>query len=295
MLYLLTGLIYTFFMTYAKIDNPKIGEYKPTNNMDIWLSNRINDFVSKATLCYENYNTVELINVFEVCIDDVSNWYVRLSRKRFWGEYLDEDKQNAYNILFYAIKTLCQVMAPIIPFMTEYIWQDMVMEFDSSTESIHLSDFPKAQRVSNKILEEVNVVREIVKTAMKLRNENQLKVKQPLSEIYIDIKCKKICFRYLDVIKEELNIKKVLFIKDFNSLSDEYLMLNFKVAGKILKGELGKVKKLTENLSSNQMEILVSHFKKGDDICLSEYRLPKELFNLATKDKENIVRINSNI
>ena len=113
--------IYTFFMTYAEIDNPVMNEDTSENLTDKWLSSRISAFVKKTIRAYENYNTMEVIREFEQCADDVSNWYVRINRRRFWKETPDDDKQSAYNALFNAIKKISQIMAPILPFMTEYI------------------------------------------------------------------------------------------------------------------------------------------------------------------------------
>ncbi|HBR23334.1 MAG TPA: hypothetical protein DD782_02105, partial [Firmicutes bacterium] len=98
--------IFSFFMTYAEIDKPVISMAESSDVTDRWLKNRIDDFVLKATTCYEKYNFAELIREFELCTDDVSNWYVRINRRRFWRNALDADKQNAYNALFHAIKTM---------------------------------------------------------------------------------------------------------------------------------------------------------------------------------------------
>ena len=136
--------IYTFFETYAEIDNPVIGEPMAYESLsDRWLTSRVAAFVEEATKNYETYTTADTVRAFEQCVDDVSNWYVRTGRRRFWKEGEDSDKQQAYTALFYAIRNICGVMAPIIPFMTEYIWQNMVRKYrPSSEESVHLAPFP---------------------------------------------------------------------------------------------------------------------------------------------------------
>ena len=275
--------IYSFFMTYAAIDNPIIDEYKSENLMDKWLYNRISYFVSKAVKSYDNYNTPEFVREFEVCIDDVSNWYVRLCRKRFWKESLDNDKQNAYSALYYAVKTLSQVMAPVIPFMTENIWQNMILEFGKAAQSVHLSDFPKVQKVDEVILTEVKTIREIIAAVMKLRNEKQLKVKQPLSALYVDAAFEAVCNKYTEAVKDELNVKTILFVDDFNSLCDPYLTLNFKIAGRELKGDLNKVKELVEALATvdnnivaakqNNMLVTSFHPELTSDLRVHKYFL----------------------
>ena len=163
--------IYSFFMTYAEIDKPEIKDEKSENLVDIWLRNRVDSFISKAKKSYEEYSTSEIIKEFESCIDDVSNWYVRINRRRFWKNSIDSDKQSAYNTLYYAIKRICQVMAPIVPFMAEYIWQNMIRKYENAPESVHLSDFPVAGEFDEKVLKETEEVREIVNRALKLRNK----------------------------------------------------------------------------------------------------------------------------
>ena len=173
-------------MTYANIDKPTIKAPSSDNLIDKWLISRVDNFVSKATLAYESYSTSEIIREFEQCVDDVSNWYVRVNRRRFWKNSLDDDKQNAYNSLYYAIKTISQVMAPIIPFMTEQIWQKVVRKYEpSECISVHISDFPTVRDYDLLILKETQKVRIAIACALKLRNEQNLKVKQPLSSLYL--------------------------------------------------------------------------------------------------------------
>jgi isoleucyl-tRNA synthetase len=284
--------IYSFFMTYADIDNPIISEPESTDVTDWWLRNRIDEFVLKATKYYEKYNFAELIREFELCTDDVSNWYVRINRRRFWKNTLDADKKSAYNSLFYAIKTMAQVMAPVLPFMTEHIWQGMTLKYGSGEESIHLSDFPKAGTIDEVVLKNVEEVRAVITQALKLRNDRNIKVKQPLSILYMGRELKTICTPYFDVIKDELNIKEIVYLADFGPLSTEYLSLNFQVAGKRLKGDLNRVKALCDNLTEEEMASCVSAYRNGNSImvCGFENPLPAEFFILSSKEKNHIVK-----
>ena len=287
--------IYTFFMTYADIDHPGIDKSESDNLMDVWLYNRITRFVSKARECYDGYNTLDVIREFETCIDDVSNWYVRLCRRRFWKEEFDNDKKNAYNALYHALKTICQVMAPVIPFMTEKIWQTMILRYGNSEESVHLSDFPQAKTCDENVLTDVNKVREVIAAGMKLRNENQLKVKQPLSVLYAEDSIKTVCDRYPQEIKEELNVKEIVFLQDFGSLSDFLLQLDFKTAGRILKEKLNEIKQALETCSAEQMTELVKKYRSDEMIVINGISLTPEIFTLISKDKQNIKRLNGNI
>jgi isoleucyl-tRNA synthetase len=279
-------------MTYAEIDKPVIATAKSADVTDVWLRNRVNDFVAKAARYYEKFNFAELIREFELCTDEVSNWYVRINRRRFWKNTLDADKQCAYDTLFYAIKTLTQVMAPVLPFMTEHIWQNMTLKYCSCEESVHLSDFPKAGDVDVAVLKNVEAVRTVITQALKLRNDRNIKVKQPLSMMYLDKAMAHVCAPYCDIIKDELNIKEIVYLNDFTSLSIEYLSLNFQVAGKHLKGDLNRVKALCDNLTVDEMNSCVSDFKKSCSVKIIGYDnpLPAELFNLSSKEKKHLAK-----
>ena len=289
--------IYSFFMTYADIDKPVISEPESTDATDWWLRNRIDDFVLKAIKYYEKYSYSELIREFELCTDDVSNWYIRINRRRFWKNTLDADKRSAYNSLFNAIKIMAQVMAPILPFMTEHIWQSMTLKYGSGEESIHLSDFPKADDIDETILKNVEKVRTVITQALKLRNDRNIKVKQPLPILYLGRELETVCAPYLDVIKDELNIKEIVYLADFGSLSTEYLSLNFQIAGKNLKGDLNRVKTLCENLTEEEMASCVSAYRNGHSIMVNGYEKPlsTEFFILSSKEKNHIVKFQNEV
>ncbi len=282
--------ICSFFTTYAEIDKPKIKKCNPENPVDRWLNSRVADFINKAKKSYESYNTVGVIKEFETCMDDISNWYVRTNRRRFWKNKLDTDKENAYNSLYYAIKNTIKVMAPIIPFMTEHLWQNIVKSYEpEEAESIHLSDFPEVIPYDKEILKEVEKVRTVITQALKLRNEKNLKVRQPLSKLYLD-KMFKDVLPYEDVIKEELNIKNIICLEDFSEIQDEYVKLNFSIAGRKLKGDVNKVKQICENLDAVFQRSLVSEIRDSNTISLPGYDklIDVDCFSIISKEKENI-------
>jgi len=299
--------IYSFFMTYAKIDKLKcIGKQlhlcetdsttthakPPSNQTDKWLVSRISAFVCHAYKSYENYNTTDVVREFEQCIDDVSNWYVRINRRRFWKAALDADKQSAYNTLYNAIKEIAQVMAPIIPFMTEHIWQNMTCIYETTAEeSIHLSAFPKVRDFDSSILDDVKKVRGIIAQALKLRNEQGMKVKQPLAVLYLD-KHYKTLSAYESVIRDELNIKKITYLDNFDVLTYEYASLNFQVAGRKLKSDLNKIKALCNNLTSAENKNLACTVKQKKAVVIKGYdgEISPDCFIIAKKDNANIAR-----
>lgn len=284
--------IYTFFETYAEIDNPVIGAEPEYQNLtDRWLTARVNDFVATATEAYERYNTADTVRAFEQCVDDVSNWYVRINRRRFWKEGEDSDKQEAYTALFYAIRKICGVMAPIIPFMTEYIWQNMVRKYQpDSCESVHLNGFPKIESIDRDLLNATAAARDVIATALKLRNERQIKVRQPLSALYLHKSLETELAPYLATIRDELNIKEIIFVEDTSLLQDNYLQLNFKVAGRILKGDLQKVKGILDNLSEDDMKAITAQQAAGGEVMIPGYEnaVPADLFNVLSKTLPHI-------
>lgn len=287
--------VYSFFMTYASLDKPHITEELSNNLMDKWLQSRIGYFVEKSKLSYDCYNTAEVIKEFESCIDDVSNWYVRLCRRRFWKESMDSDKLRAYSTLFYAIKNMCLVMAPITPFITEYIWQTMIKKFGVAELSVHLSDFPKSFNCDEDILHEVKLVRDIIAGGMKLRNESKIKVRQPLRTLYVDNIYYDVCTKYQDAIKDELNVKEIVYLNDFNVLSNERLSLNFKVAGSLLKSDVNTVKTFFDNLTDEEMANQAKELNNNGKIKVLSYEILPEMLLKSYTDKHGVKKLTGDL
>lgn len=283
--------IYAFFMTYTEIAKPALAlEAWPeaTKMADKWLRSRINSFVNTAADAYEDYDTVAVIKAFEECCDDVSNWYIRVNRRRFW----DGDK-TAYASLYLAIKTLLQVMAPIIPFITEYMWQNLVRDYESDAPlSVHLSDFPAAGEVDAGIINDTREVRKIIAMALKMRNEKQLKVKQPLSVMYIcagqDIEAAVTSME--PIVKEELNVKSIEFVSSDSQLETRCLRLNYQTAGSVLKGEMPVIKGILATLSPREMEKAVNMHQNGRDVLIGGYPIPldRSMFTVETNPRDHL-------
>ena len=186
---------YVFFNTYACIDNPDLANFKPDfDNLSVtdrWLLERVNAFVKLADESYAVQKSYLIVKDFETLVDDITNFYIRVNRKRFWKSEDKNDQLTAYYCLYTALKKVSQAMAPIIPFLTDYIWQNMVREFEKDAPvSILLSDFPtevEEVKVSDTI-RNADVAREIITVAQRLRNENCLKVKQPLKTLFLILK-----------------------------------------------------------------------------------------------------------
>ncbi|MEN6327745.1 MAG: isoleucine--tRNA ligase, partial [Syntrophomonas sp.] len=267
--------IYTFFTTYAGIEKPTLVQgvsFDEPGILDKWLENRINAFVKTSVDAYEDYDTVAVIKAFEECCDDVSNWYIRVNRRRFW----DGDK-TAYTSLYRAIKTILQVMAPLIPFMTEYMWQNLVRDYERNAPlSVHLGTFPEPGPVDTRSINDTNEVRKIIAMALKLRNEKQLKVKQPLSVLYIaaDQEIQAALKQVEQIAKEELNVKSIEYGSDAAQLETRYLKLNYQTAGAMLKGEMPRVKGILAHLSPREMQKALNLYNSGGDVLIDDYPTP---------------------
>jgi len=292
--------IFTFFDTYARIDKPNLDGFTPDASTlsptDRWLIIRTNDFIKKATAYMDDYKTYLLIKEFEVFVDDISNWYIRTNRRRFWKTEDNADKLTAYWVLFFALNTCVKTMAPIIPFMTENIWQDLTRKvMPSSPISVHLSDWPKPLEgfEDDGIIEQTTLARDVIATSMRLRNECQLKVRQPLSSLFVC--CEAANADKIKVfeknIKDELNIKEIKYISDFALLEDFYLGVNFKVAGAVLKQNVNKMKKTLEELSNQQMAELTEAVKNGGNVTVPSWdeSFDSSIFSVQSKAKEGIV------
>ncbi len=291
---------YIFYNTYASIDNPKLEGYVPDfeklNVTDKWLLERTNRFVEVATKSYESYDMSNIVKEFEQYVDELTNWYIRINRRRFWKNN-GEDQLNVYYCLYNAIKTSCQIMAPIIPFMTDYIWQNLVRETEPNEAiSIHLSKFPTAKQYGFKnLLDETNKVRDLIYLAQKLRAEHQIKVKQPLSKMMLKVTDDYVSAvnDFEKIIKDELNIKEIEFVKEDDRFNDQSLALNFRKAGAVLKGDVNRLKQTLLDMNSEDMQKLVEVVKNGQSVEIATFpTLDAEMFEIKLTPKKEFAIAN---
>lgn len=279
--------VYTFFTMYADIDKPDVAlsrlDPHKLHVLDRWLLTRTNQFLDEATDAYERYNTPMVLGAYERFIDDLSNWYIRVNRRRFWKASDDISKQHAYICLYHALKTTVQVMAPVVPFMTEYIWQNCMLKMEANAPaSVHLSNWPQSD-ISycwEDVLDEVATSRRVINLALRLRNEKQIKVRQPLSTLYL-VENGKISHRLASlqqIILDETNVKSITFLEDIDKLQDAYLTLNFREAGKVLGKEVPAMKDYLQQVSDNEMSKLVEAYDHQKPIKIGEKILHHDLF-----------------
>ncbi len=292
--------IFTFFNTYAQIDKPDFDNYKLDKSAltptDKWMIIRTNEFIKKATEYMDDYKTYLLVKDFEVFVDDISNWYIRTNRRRFWKTEDENDKMVAYYTLFYALNSCVRVMAPVIPFMTEHIWQELTRKVKpSSPISVHLSGWPEITEdiCDDGIIENTAISRDVIAIAMRLRNENQIKVRQPLSKLFVcgssDYVAKIKVFE--KNILDELNIKEIECINDKSVLEDNYLTVNFRAAGAVLKQNVNKFKQSLESASEEEMAAMTASVQAGKDVSVPGWdeKFAPSLFVVNSKTKSGVV------
>lgn len=289
---------YVFYNTYASLDNPDVENFKinyknlcPT---DRWLIEKLNKFTVDSDKNYAEQKSFLVVKDFENIVDEITNFYIRVNRKRFWKSDDKKDQMTAYACLYQAIKTLTRIMAPIIPFMTEHIWQNLVRQSEKSAEtSVMLGGFPEVvtEVEDSGVVDEVTAVRDIIATALRLRNEKSLKIKQPLRTLFIvcDDKTERSVQTFEDVVMDELNVKEIDYEKNTDKFNVPYLGINFKSAGAVLKGEVQKLKELLQNASENEMCEYVAGYKAGKVKTAQFGELDSSLFMLNYKPKDEFV------
>ena len=180
-------------------------------------------------------------------------------------------------------------MSPILPFLTEEIWQNMVREIEpNEAASVHLSNFPKLENLGNEhLIDEIEKAREVIYLAQKLRNEHKIKVKQPLRTMFLiaEPDYKKATTNLAQIVKDELNIKNIEYVEKQNKFNDSKLVLNFKKAGAVLKGDVNKVKNLLEMASKDDMQKMVESYQNGEQVEVENFKLDAELLELKLTPK----------
>jgi isoleucyl-tRNA synthetase len=199
---------YSFFVTYANIDKfdpEKVGKLSPKDGLDKWILARKSQLVEVVSKSLDEYDAMQACLAMEVFINDLSNWYVRRSRRRFWKGEMDADKQQAYLTLHTILQDFVKLLAPFMPFMSEAIYQNLKTKKDP--ESVHLADWPKAQKVDDKLLKQMFELRGMVEIGLNEREKAGIKVRQPLA--VFETKLKDLPKDLVEVIADELNVKAV--------------------------------------------------------------------------------------
>ncbi len=256
---------YAFYVLYANIDNFDASkytlDYEGLALMDKWILSRLNTVVAGVDAHLDAYRIPEAAKLMQDFVDDLSNWYVRRSRERFWAKGMEQDKINAYMTLYTALVTLCKAAAPMIPFMTEDIYQNLVRSCDTDApESIHLCDFPVADEkmIDRELEKNMEVVLDAVVMGRACRNEVNVKNRQPLQKMYIKTDSGDAPGRdflrdgfYTDIIADELNVKEVLLADDVREFTSYVFKPQLRTVGPKYGKQLGGIQKTLASLDGN--------------------------------------------
>ena len=284
---------YAFWVLYANIDRFNAMdytlEYDKLAVMDKWLLSKMNSMVKTVDSNLDNYMIPEAARALQEFVDDMSNWYVRRSRDRFWAKGMEQDKINAYMTLYTALVTVAKAAAPMIPFMTEQIYQNLVRKIDpSALESVHLCDFPEVNEswIDAKLESDMDEVLKTVVMGRAARNTANIKNRQPIAQMYVKADHELSRF-YVEIIEDELNVKQVTFTDDVRAFTSYTFKPQLKTVGPKYGKLLGRIRQtLTEIDGSAAMDELNEKGQLAFDFDGQEVVLTKDdlLIDVAQKD-----------
>ena len=297
---------YNFFALYANTDELDPREfnvpYENREEIDKWILSKYNKLIKYCTDAYNSYDLTKVVrSVTDFVSEDLSNWYIRRNRRRFWASELDDNKKAVYNTTYEVLEGLCKLIAPIVPFVSEEIYTNLTNE-----QSVHLQDFPvyDEAKINEVIEEKMDLVRELISLGRNAREEAKIKVRQPISEIILDGKNKAVINDLVDLIKEELNVKNVIFTQDLNEYISYDIKPNFKVCGPILGKNIkefqDKLKDFTkDNISTLENGNTITLNISGNDIDITYDMLDirinsREGFN-ASNEGNNFIILNTTL
>ncbi len=287
---------YAFFVLYANIDQFDATkytlEYDGLPVMDKWLLSKLNTVVGEVDSNLENYRIPEAARALQEFVDEMSNWYVRRSRERFWAKGMEQDKINAYMTLYTALVTISKAAAPMIPFMTEDIYRNLVCSIDSSApESVHLCDFPTVdEKLIDKQLEaDMEALLKTVVMGRACRNTANIKNRQPISTMFIKAPFTLGAF-YQEIIEDELNVKKVVFTDDVREFTTYTFKPQLKTVGPKYGKQLGGIKEKLSAIDGNAaMDELKTNGVITFDVNGTEVKLAEEDLLIDISQKEGYV------
>ncbi len=281
--------VYNFFALYANTDNVDptefFVEYKDRPQLDRWILSRFNHLKKETEENLEIFEVNKTIRSIQAFInDDLSNWYIRRSRRRFWATELTEDKKAVYNTTYELLTELCRLIAPFAPYLSEEIYRDLTNE-----ESVHLASYPRANEelIDLELEEKMEITQALVTLGRASREESKIKVRQPIQKVLVDGKYETKINDVVDLIKEELNVKEVVFASDLSEYMNYSLKPNFKVLGPVLGKKMGMFAGALGKLSANE---IVPKLEAGEkvtvDLAGEEFEFGKDdvLINISSKE-----------
>ncbi|MCR5222669.1 MAG: isoleucine--tRNA ligase [Lachnospiraceae bacterium] len=293
---------YAFFILYANIDQFDATKYKleydKLSVMDKWILSRLQTAIREVDEDLDNYRIPEAARALESFVDDLSNWYVRRCRERFWAKGMEQDKINAYMTLYTALLEISKAAAPMVPFITEEIYQNLVRSVDTNApESIHLCDFPVANDawIDKELEENMDAVLKIVVMGRAARNNAAIKNRQPIAKMFIKSEHTLSEF-FKEIIEDELNVKDVLFTDDVRSFTSYTFKPQLKTVGPKYGKLLGGIQKELAGLDGNEaMDKLNETGSLDFDVNGEAVKLTKDDLLIEMTQKEGYISENDNV
>ncbi len=279
---------YSFFQMYANIDGIDTDkcfvDYENREEIDKWLLSKYNKLVKSVTESYDKYDLNEAVkSITSFVSEDLSNWYIRRNRNRFWSSELDNSKKSVYITTYEVLCGLCKLCAPIIPYTTEEIYKDLTSE-----ESVHLCDFPvyNENHVNEEIEVKMDLVRDLISTGRFVREENKVKVRQPLGECLIDGKYESILGNLVNLIIEELNVKKVTFVDDLSKYMNFTIKPNFKVCGAMFGAKMRDYQEVLKDLTDEDIDLILKNETVTVDFDDGRLDITPDMVDVRIESKE---------
>ncbi|MDD3049851.1 MAG: isoleucine--tRNA ligase [Candidatus Cloacimonetes bacterium] len=284
--------VYSFYATYANIDNFNAMEHKITNvksvEIDRWIISRLNSVIENVTDFNDGYDFTRTLRMMQTFVqDDVSNWYVRRCRRRYWSMTLTEDKKDAYLTLFQVLVTVSKLIAPFAPFLSEFLYKNL-----TGGRSVHLTDYPQADLsvIDEKLEREMQIIIDHVSLGRAARNTCQIKVRQTLSALLVSDRFRAVIAPMEELIKEEINVKGIKYIKD----KDNFVEYDFKINFKTLGPKYGKhLKSLGQAIANMDTQHILDAFKKKEPVYIdcdgTSCQITQEDLLISIKQKEGYV------
>ena len=248
---------YTFFQTYANIDGVDILEcdvsFEDREEIDKWLLSKYHKLVRDVTVDMEQYDLNQVVRKITTFVsDDLSNWYIRRNRNRFWASEMDSSKKAVYITTYEVLVGLCKLCAPIIPFTTEEIYQKL-----TGAESVHLADYPvsDSKLINEKLEEKMDLVIKLISLGRNAREESKIKVRQPLQNVILDKRIEDIICDLDELIREELNVKEIIYMDDLSEYMNIEYKPNFKVCGKIFGKDMKEFTNYLSSMSDSDIQL----------------------------------------
>ena len=279
---------YSFFQMYANVDGIDINDcdipYENREEIDKWLLSKYNKLIKNVTTSYDKYDLNEVVKYITTFVsEDLSNWYIRRNRNRFWGSELNNSKKAVYMTTYEVLTGICKICAPIIPYITEEIYKDL-----TGKESVHLADFPLVNEsyINEEIETKMDLVRDLISLGRNAREDVKIKVRQPISEVIIDGKNEKLIHDLVPLIEEELNVKKVTFVSDLSNYMNFEVKPNFKVCGKLLGSNIKVFQEKLTNLTDDEINSLENGKNITIEINSEELVVTPDMVELRVSSKD---------